>query len=134
MEILLVNECRPTPIIGSYGILDKKTRKFLPEWLARDRTPGYVRALLGHFPTRHSQGEALARRRRLYHGDAIHQVLRGGELDLYFCGHIHDPYINRFETGSLEMCAGSLTTHGCINLVEISETGKINQQWENVIT
>lgn len=133
MEVLLVNECRPTPIVGSYGILDEKTRQVLPEWLGQDRAPGHVRALVGHFPTRHSHGKVLAKRRRLYHGDAIHRALRSGELDLYFCGHIHDPYINRFETGSLEMCAGSLTTHGCLNLVEISDTRKITQKWENVI-
>ena len=132
VEFLLVNECMPTPIWGSYGALTAKAREALLDWYDEPRASSKARILIGHFPTRRKNGAKLARRRELRGGDVIREGLVSGNLNLSLCGHIHDPYINAFESDALEVCTGSLTTHGRMDIVDIDAAGGVSQSWESV--
>jgi len=134
VRMFLANQCHPTPIWGSYGTLGDDVGESLQKWAAEDTADHVTHCLIGHFPTRREHGARLARRRRLRRGELIRRMLESGQLDLSLCGHIHDPYVNRFDSGALEVCAGSLTTHGCMDIIDIDGAGRISQSWLTLTT
>lgn len=132
LEFMLVNECQPTPVWGSYGFFQGETRESFAKWLAETPLPDRLRILVGHFPTRRESGQPLERRRMLRGNGIVREALESGKLDVSLCGHIHDPYVNRFASGALEICSGSLTAHGYINVLDIDDDGSVKQRWDNV--
>ena len=60
-------------------------------------------------------------------------ALRDGRLDVALCGHNHTPFRRDEANGALELCAGALTWHGLLNVVDYSPaSGRFSQHWESV--
>ncbi len=133
-ELMVCDECRPTNIFLSSGYIEPGLEQALRSWLESPRRSGGHRILAGHYPTRDSKGQPLSGRRCLNGGEIIRQALRKGQLDAYICGHIHEPYTHQEECGSLEVCAGALTTNGKLNVLDLSSNGEepIKQFWQEV--
>ncbi len=132
-EFMLCDECRPTNIYLSSGDF-APCADFFRRWLDQPRDVGVRRILLGHYPTRDRLRRPLSRRRRLNHGVMVLDALRDGRLDVSLCGHIHSPFVHREASGGWEICAGSLTVKGMVNVLDIPDPGKgeIRQQWISV--
>ncbi len=134
-QMAVCDECRPTNIFLSSGYLDPALERYLKQWL-ENPSPGVKRILAGHYPTRDGGGRPLSRRRRLNNAEVIRQALKSGHLDAYLCGHIHQPFLHREESGGLEVCAGALTWNGMINVLDLPADSRqpIEQFWEPVET
>ncbi len=134
LKLLIVNECCATNWFLSTGRITATARDRLREWLDAPRAEREKRILIGHFPLRDEQGRVLNWRRCLSgEEDVLHSALREGRIDISLCGHIHEPFIRQEASGAYEVCAGSLTVAGKINVIDyIPETGKFRQFWENV--
>ena len=118
LRIFLLNEAAPASWWLSTGRLQPEAA----EWLAQRATPrrplNEQRLLVGHFPVRRADGSLLPARRRLQGGETIDNLLREGRIDLALCGHVHHPFVRREPGGGTEVCAGSLTLNGVLNVVD----------------
>ncbi|MFW5997032.1 MAG: metallophosphoesterase family protein, partial [Lentisphaeria bacterium] len=132
-SLLLLNEALPTPIWSSAGWLDHASQQKLTTWLTQT-APSKSKLLLGHYPTLRADGSALPRRRRLKNGEIIREALRQGKIDVSLCGHIHDAFVHKEKNGAMEICSGSLTTTGLINIIDIKTCPErqIEQDWMDV--
>lgn len=132
-SLLILNEALPTPVWSSAGRLDSTDEQKFADWLSRSDS-SKPRILLGHYPTVRGDGTQLPWRRRLKNGEVIRQALQKGELDLALCGHIHDRFAFKHASGAMEICAGSLTTDGFLNVVDTrnNQKQKIDQKWIDV--
>ena len=127
VSFLLLNQAIPTVPYLSCGLLNKASVKLLQE----PRTTAHeVKVAIGHFPVKTAQREPLAFRRQLKNGRALVDTLEQANVDAYLCGHIHKPFINLY--GSvLEVCAGSISANGHLNVLEINQVkGTLEQRWE----
>lgn len=130
VHLFLVNEAVPCNWFLSTGRVDTETAARLTAWLDAPRDASEKRILVGHFPLRDEHGQALGWRRSLRGGTLLHEALRDGRLDVALCGHEHTPFLRYEPNGSLEICAGSLTARGRINVLDfIPETGEFRQFW-----
>ena len=131
----LVNGAHPTNPFLCSGTLGEPARQRLESWFGEargdERSP---RFLVNHFPLRNAAGQPLSRRRRLRGGDWLNRQLEQGCIDVSLCGHVHVPYVRRvMPGGGLEICAGSLTIAGKLNVLDYSfATGCFTQFWVDV--
>lgn len=134
-QVCMVNEALPTSIVFSSGRLRPEDGRAIQHWAADERRPGETRILLGHFPTQDPEGNPLSRRRRLNGVNLVADALARGCIDISLCGHIHDPFTARHGKRGLEVCAGSLTMTGTVNVLDIDrESNHVTQQWVSVLT
>ncbi len=133
VSFLALDECAPSGWLLSTGRLTATTRERLQTWLAADPGSATKRVLVGHFPARDARHRPLGPRRRLQGADIIADALSRGQVDVALCGHIHTPFRREIPGGGLEVCAGSLTQHGKINVLDwVPDAGRFRQTWEDV--
>lgn len=133
VAIMLLDEARPTAPWLSTGGLSQNAEKTLEDWFNTPRSAGEKRILAGHFPALDSRGIRLSARRRLDQDILLAKALRGGQLDGALCGHIHQPFCREEDSGALEVCAGSLTASGILNVLDIVPgTDRFKQFWVDV--
>jgi len=133
LSVLVLNECRPTLPWLSSGSLAPAARDRFREWLARPRQPGEKRLLIGHYPCRTANGQRFDWRRRLDDDRLLQDALDSGHIDVALCGHCHTPFVRLEASGAMEICAGALTVHGRINVLDYSpQTGRFTQSWQDL--
>lgn len=133
LRLFLLNESRPQGPLSSGGALSVLSEQWLRERVSETRGEAERRIAVGHFPVRNAAGRRLGGRRRLRNGEAIDQALRSGELDVALCGHIHTPFRRDERSGAMEICAGSLSVAGKINIVDYCPlSGELVQHWDDV--
>jgi len=134
VSLLALDQACPTHAFRSSGRLSETAGAALTAWLARPRTSGKKRVAVGHFPVRNAQGHALGWRRSLREWALLDRALRAGMLDVYLCGHDHKPFVwDPGGGGGIQVCAGSLTASGRLNVLDIAPgTGDLNQSWVDV--
>ena len=129
-DMALIHVAHPTNIFLSSGTLDASVKHKLGIWCEGEKKR--PRILIGHFPTRRADGQALGWRRHLKGGKTIDDYLKTGAVDLYLCGHIHSPFTRSFASGSLECCAGSLTMKHVFSIIDIDSEGNMTHRYEKV--
>ena len=135
LRFFLVNQAKPSPLFLSSGDLDKKTQDWFKAHLATVNTPDYKTVLVGHYPLFDKNGNNLPRRRRCSNNSVLQTALRDGTIDISLCGHIHEGFVRWGEKASVEICAGSLTKTGKLNVIDcLSGDDEINQQWVDVVS
>ena len=133
VSLVVVNECRPTSCFLSTGKLTPSDWQTVQVHLSAARERGDRRILLGHFPLRRRDGTVYGRRRRLLGAEPVYEALRRGEIDVALCGHDHTPFIRREAGGALEVCAGAITMHGRIGVLDYSvRTHEFKHFWVEV--
>lgn len=133
VRLFIVNECRPTNCFLSSGTIGSRASERLRGWLAEPRQSGERRVLIGHFPCRGGDGRPLGWRRGLRGWRVVDEALRDGLLDVALCGHEHRPFLRHESSGAMEICAGSLTTHGRFSVLDyVPETGRFSHFWVDV--
>lgn len=110
VRIAAIHCAKPLSWYFSCGVMSEETAQFLRTQTADDTQTAPL-LLAGHFPviTDHPR---LDFRRKLYNASAAAEGLQNGRIALSFCGHIHQGYERKLGSGSMELCAGSLTKHG----------------------
>lgn len=132
LRLFLVDETLPTAPWLSCGRLDVASGGWLRERLSAPRADREGRILVGHFPLRRSDGTPLPRRRRLLGADELYELGRAGAYDVALCGHIHHAF-RRDGGGAMEVCAGSLTMEGRVNVLDFfPESCTFSQFWLDV--
>jgi 3',5'-cyclic AMP phosphodiesterase CpdA len=132
LRLFLVDETQPTVPWLSSGRIDGPTGDWLHERLAAPRAEREGRVLVGHFPLRRSDGSPLPRRRRLLGADRLYELGLGGAYDVALCGHIHHAF-RRDGAGAMEVCAGSLSMEGKVNVLDFfPESCTFSQFWLDV--
>jgi hypothetical protein len=135
MTFYLLNAAHPTNPFVCSGTFTDSMKKQLAEWLDEPRTGRRrPRVLLNHFPLRRADGVPVPLRRQLRGGEWLNEQLGNGRIDAALCGHIHRPYRRRIDPShALEVCAGSVTIAGKLNVLDYSfETGRFTQFWVDV--
>jgi len=133
LRFILVNEACPTSWVSSAGCVGEQSLDLISGWLDAPRGEKEKRVLVGHFPLLDSEGRPLSWRRRLRNSDVLRDALLDGRIDVSLCGHIHAPFRRDEACGSMEICAGSVTVNGLINVLDYSpHSGKFTQHWEDV--
>ncbi|MCK5834548.1 MAG: metallophosphoesterase [Lentisphaeria bacterium] len=123
----ILNEAFPTPPYRSSGVLTS-TASELISTPKKENTE--VRIGVGHFPVRDRSGQPLNSRRCLKNSQSLYSALEESRLDAYLCGHIHKPFINNYGS-TKEICAGSISQNGHLNVLEINQVnGTLEQHWE----
>jgi 3',5'-cyclic AMP phosphodiesterase CpdA len=117
LRMFLADSAHPTAPWRSSGQLPPATDAWLRDRLAAPRADGEGRMLIGHFPLRRADGGELSRRRRLHGADGLYELARAGAVDVALCGHIHEAF-RRDGPGAMEVCAGSLTLEGKVNVLD----------------
>jgi 3',5'-cyclic AMP phosphodiesterase CpdA len=117
LRMFLLDETLPTAPWLSSGRLGERNGDWLRERLTASRADGEARIVVGHFPLRRADGTELSRRRRLVDGDVLRSLGRDGAFDVALCGHIHEAY-RRDRDKVMEVCAGSLTLEGRLNVLD----------------
>ena len=134
-RFLLLNEARPSPFYASSGAIDTKTQNWLHLELAGKKSSGQEFFLIGHYPLFDANGRNLSWRRRCWNNSVLQTALRDGTIGVSLCGHIHDSFARWEKNGSVEICAGSLTKTGKLNVVDCNSRGNdISQKWVDVRT
>jgi len=114
VDIFLVNECYPTSAVSSCGYICRQTADFVLEECAKPKER--PRIFVGHYPL--IEPFSISRlRRRLWGQKKLVKALGEKEIDLALCGHIHHPFDHLDSTGRGESCAGSITKHGCMTVI-----------------
>jgi len=133
LRLFVVNECSPTNCFMSSGSLSGRSAERLRAWLAEPREACERRVLIGHFPCRDGDGRPLGWRRGLKGWRLVDEALSEGRLDASLCGHEHRPFLRREENGAMEICAGSVTVHGRLNVLDYCPaSGRLSQFWVDV--
>ena len=131
VEIFLANEARQVPLWSSAGSISQKDIEYFQKWINRDTNKKMV--FTGHYPLLKSNHKPLPRRRRLHNSGSLLTALKKGQLDVAICGHIHTPFVREEDSGTMEICAGSLSVNGSINILDITPgQNHIRQQWYNM--
>ena len=124
---ILVDESRPNRGINSSGHLKIEDYEKIKSWSEESKKPVI---LVGHYPLKNKAGEALAKKRALENAELLSDLLEKGKISVTLCGHIHSAFVREEQSGSLEVCAGSLTIGGKLNKLEYnSETNSFSQSW-----
>lgn len=127
VNLMILNEATPTGCFLSCGQLCAESAAAVNTPLE----PHEIRIVVGHFPVRNFKGQPLSFRRRLYGGEALYQAMKDGKVHASLCGHVHKPFIHHHSENSYEICAGSITAYGHLNVLEINQVdGTLQQHWE----
>ena len=130
-ELFLINEVQPVPLWSSSGTIAQKDIELFQQWVKKESDK--KRVLTGHYPLLKSDHQPLPWRRRLHNSANILAALKEGQLDVSLCGHIHTPFARQENSGTMEICAGSLSVNGFINILDITPgQTSIRQQWYNM--
>ncbi|MCK5801210.1 MAG: metallophosphoesterase, partial [Lentisphaeria bacterium] len=133
LRLFLLDEAQPNSWIMSTGRVEKSDRSALRKLLEQPRAKRETRILISHFPAAKADGRQLGTRRQLEGGAWVRQLLRDGLIDAALCGHIHRPFARWEPNGTAEFCAGSLTLHGWLNVLDCcDEKGTLSQFWVDV--
>jgi 3',5'-cyclic AMP phosphodiesterase CpdA len=133
LNIFVLDECRPTLPWLSTGQLSAAARGKFLAWTERPRLTGEKRLVVGHYPARLANGRRIDWRRRLEDDHLLQDALDNGRIDVALCGHCHTPFVRTEPSGAVEICAGALTVHGKINVLDFAPlTGRFTQHWEDV--
>ncbi|MBR2426962.1 MAG: metallophosphoesterase [Lentisphaeria bacterium] len=110
VRIAAIHCAKPLSWYFSCGMMSQQTGDFLRKQM---ETAGTTAPLLlaGHFPVI-TDHPLLDFRRKLYGAKIAAEGLENGKIALSLCGHVHQGYERVLPSGSLELCAGSLTKHG----------------------
>ena len=128
---ILVDESRPNSGTQSSGYFKQDNLTKINKWIADAGNKKVI--LVGHYPLRTAIGEALAARRSLENGELLYALLEKGKISVNLCGHIHAAFKRVEKSGSIEVCAGSLTIGGRLNKLEFNcNTGNFSQSWIEV--
>ena len=128
---ILVDESRPNRGINSSGHLKKEDFEKISKWV--NESNGKPVILVGHYPLKNRHGEALSKKRAMENSELLSDLLEKGKISITLCGHIHSAFMREEPSGSLEVCAGSLTIGGKLNKLEFnSETNSFSQTWIEV--
>lgn len=136
VELVMVNMTRPSSwgrpstFLLSNGEMTEDGWQRLEALLAKPRTPGVSRLLVGHFPLCRANGQPLERKRRLENWQRLEARLPGC-ADALLTGHIHRGFVCELPGGILQSCAGSLTLHGDFCELDIDNGGKIRCTLKN---
>jgi len=131
VTFIMVDESRPNSGTQSSGYLKPEDLKKIQLWASEAKEKPVV--LVGHYPLKNKLGEPLATRRALENGNELVSMLEKGEITVNLCGHIHAPFIREEKSGSLEICAGSLTIGGHLNKLEFdSDSKSFSHSWIKV--
>lgn len=130
LRLFLLDASRPTPLHLSSGRLSDLSRFWLESRLKANHELKEKRISVCHFPTARADGRREGWRHRLSNGQWLRQLLLDQRLDLALCGHIHRPFVRREAAGTLEVCAGAVTIHRRLNIVDYDEaSGELRQSW-----
>ena len=133
-RFLLLNQAKPSPLFLSSGVLDKKNQQWIKTQLQAVTRTNHKTILIGHYPLYDEDGHDLAKRRKCRNNSILQAAFRNGTIDISLCGHIHDGFVRWGENNSVEICAGSLTKTGQLNVIDCpSGDDQIHQQWVNVV-
>jgi predicted MPP superfamily phosphohydrolase len=116
-EFIIVNESVPTSLLSSCGYMTAKSRNFVIEQCAKEKTG--PRILIGHYPLVEDY-PLLRFRHRMWGQGKIIELLKQKKIDLSLNGHMHVPYARLDESGRGEICAGSITRNDCLATIEYS--------------
>lgn len=119
-EFALINACRPSNLLCSWGFLNKRDLEVVDRWCAAPKTR--PRLLLSHYPMTEDH-PILRVRHRLFGQRRIVELMRAHAIDLVLCGHIHKPYLKVDGAGFGECCAGSVTRNGEMTEIEVTSAG-----------
>lgn len=124
---ILIDESRPNRGVNSSGFLKMDDFDKVKKWCSSSQKPVI---LIGHYPLKNHLGQPLAKRRALENGERLTDLLEKGKISVNLCGHIHAAFKREEPSGSLEICAGSLTIGGKLNKLEFnSEDNSFSQSW-----
>ncbi len=133
LSVFVLDECRPTLPWLSTGRLTPAACGQFQAWASRSRRENEKRLLIGHYPCRLADGRRIDWRRRLEDDRLIQAAFDARQIDAALCGHCHTPFLRAESGGAMEICAGALTVHGRINVLDFSPlTGRFSQCWEDV--
>ena len=125
IDFYLIDQSYPMSWTSSNGIAKLDDIKKIKQWSLEKQKK---KVLLGHFPLRDSQGNKLGAKRDLKNQEHLYKLLQSNAIDIALCGHNHRPFIRQEKTGSLEICAGSLTMNGRVNKL-IYQDDNFKQEW-----
>ena len=131
LEFILVDQAAPTPWFCARGRLPEAAGPRLQQLL---ETPAAgPRVLVSHYPLFNADGRPLPPRRASETHAGLLQAWRDGAIQVALCGHIHHPFVRTDARGNQEVCAGSLTQHGRIDLLHYDPaTRAFEQEWEQL--
>ncbi|MCF7790450.1 MAG: metallophosphoesterase [Victivallales bacterium] len=112
LDFCLVNESYPVHMLMSHGILKKKSRKYILDWI--NKKTGRPKVMIGHYPLFETENLLVRWRHRLYGQKKIAEMQKKGKLDLSVCGHVHKPIPAIDERGRGEIIVGSATGNACL--------------------
>ncbi len=125
---ILVDESRPNFGINSSGRIDDTTLNKVENWCDEFKDKSII--LVGHYPLKNHLGEPLNSSRALENSERLRDLLEKGKIAVNLCGHIHRAFIRKEPSGSMEICAGSLTIGGKMNKLEFNqESNSFSQSW-----
>lgn len=125
---ILIDESRPNRGTNSSGFLKPEDFQKIEKWLTESGPKPVI--LVGHYPLKNKLGDPLPKRRALENAELLTSLLEKGKISINLCGHIHSAFKREEQSGSLEICAGSLTIGGKMNKLEFnSETNSFSQSW-----
>ena len=119
-EFMLLNACRPSNLLCSWGFLKKRDVVAVSEWCAAPKQR--PRLLLSHYPMTEDH-PVLRIRHRLFGQKKLVGLMRSHAIDLVLCGHVHRPYLKVDDSGRGECCAGSVTRNGTMTEIEVGDAG-----------
>ena len=128
---ILVDESRPNRGINASGHLKQEDFEKISGWISESQGKPVI--LIGHYPLKNHQGEPLKKKRALENAELLSDLLEKGKISVTLCGHIHTAFIREEQSGSLEICAGSLTIGGKLNKLEFNaKTKSFSHTWIDV--
>jgi 3',5'-cyclic AMP phosphodiesterase CpdA len=128
VDFWMLDESRPNNGTLSSGIFKSQDLTILEQWTKEADEKKVI--LIGHYPLRNNLGQALKARRALENGELLYELLAKGKISINLCGHIHAAFCRKEQSGSLEICAGSLTIGGRMNKLEYNDsTNTFDHSW-----
>ncbi len=112
IEIVLLDQGRPTSVFEAWGEVSDDVRRCLSERFATDSRPEAGRVAAGHYPFGLPSGRPIPRPYALRGADELRALLQKGGVRAYFCGHLHQAFTRQLFAGCTQYCAGSVTAAG----------------------
>ena len=130
-SFILIDESRPNKSFNSTGLLKKADFAKVENIISETNSDAVI--TVGHYPLKNKLGAPLPKRRALENAELLTGLLENGKISVNLCGHIHSAFCRKEESGSIEVCAGSLTIGGKLNKLEFdSKTKNFRQTWIEV--
>ena len=128
IDFILIDESRPNSGTNSSGHAKLDDIQKIKQWTSEATNKKVI--LVGHYPLRNRLGHTLSQRRALENGDQLYDLLEKGKISVTLCGHIHAPFTRTEKSGSMEICAGSLTIGGRMSKLEYDcEKKEFSHTW-----